>query len=74
MCAESVTQLLAQYGEVVMVRVCARGNSSKLPSWLGKAVDAINLNVGHGEYALVEFASEDDCVQCVDKTKNPDNW
>eukprot|EP00775_Hariotina_reticulata_P003902 gene3902-4156_t len=71
---ESVTQLLSQYGEVVMVRICARGNSSKLPSWLGKAVDAINLNVGHGEYALVEFSSEDDCVQCVDKTKNPDNW
>lgn len=72
--AESVTQLLSQYGQVQLVRICARGNTSKLPGWLGKAVEAANLNVGHGEYALVEFGSEDECVACVTKTRNPDNW
>jgi hypothetical protein len=72
--AESVTQLLTQYGKVVMVRICSRGNTSKLPAWLAKAVDAINVTMAPGEFALVEFGSEDDCVACVTKTKNPDNW
>jgi hypothetical protein len=72
--AESVTQLFAQYGQVAMVRICSRGSTGKLPSWLNKAVEAINMGVGNGEFALVEFASEDECVHCVTKTKNPDNW
>lgn len=72
--AESVTQLFAQYGQVAMVRICSRGSTGKLPSWLNKAVEAINMGVGNGEFALVEFASEDECVYCVTKTKNPDNW
>eukprot|EP00878_Enallax_costatus_P000770 GHUV01000888.1.p1 GENE.GHUV01000888.1~~GHUV01000888.1.p1 ORF type:complete len:994 (+),score=425.46 GHUV01000888.1:1363-4344(+) len=71
---ESVTQLLSQYGEVVMVRICSRGNTNKLPAWLGKAVDAINMTMAPGEFALVEFGSEDDCVTCINKTRNPDNW
>ncbi|WIA36582.1 hypothetical protein OEZ86_007872 [Tetradesmus obliquus] len=71
---ESVTQLLAQYGRVVMVRICSRGNTSKLPAWLAKAVESINVTMAPGEFALVEFGSEEDCVACVTKTKNPDNW
>jgi hypothetical protein len=69
-----VTQLFAQYGEIVMVRICSRGSTGKLPAWLNKAVEAINMGVGHGEFALVEFGSEEECVHCVAKTKNPDNW
>lgn len=72
--AESVTQLFAQYGDVVMVRICSRGSTGKLPSWLNKAVESINMGMGHGEFALVEFGNEDECVHCVTKTKNPDNW
>lgn len=72
--AESVTQLFVQYGSVAMVRICSRGSTGKLPSWLNKAVEAINMGVGNGEFALVEFATEDECVHCVTKTKNPDNW
>lgn len=72
--SESVTQLLAQYGRVVMVRICSRGNTSKLPAWLAKAVESINVTMAPGEFALVEFGSEEDCVACVTKTKNPDNW
>lgn len=73
-CAESVTQLFAKYGDVVMVRICSRGGTGKLPSWLNKAVEDINMGVGHGEFALIEFGTEDDCVACVTKTKNLDNW
>jgi hypothetical protein len=72
--AESVTQLFKQYGEVAMVRICSRGSTGKLPAWLNKAVEAINMGAGHGEFALVEFNTEDECVHCVIKTKNPDNW
>lgn len=57
-----------------MVRICSRGNTSKLPAWLAKAVDAINMTMAAGEFALVEFGSEEDCVTCVNKTRNPDNW
>jgi hypothetical protein len=73
-CAESVTQLFAKYGDVVMVRICSRGGTGKLPSWLNKAVEDINMGVGHGEFALIEFGTEDECVACVTKTKNLDNW
>lgn len=72
--AESVTQLFAQYGEVVMVRICSRGSTGKLPAWLNKAVEAINISWGQGEFALIEFGTEEECVHCVVKTKNPDNW
>lgn len=71
---ESVTQLFAKYGDVVMVRICSRGGTGKLPSWLNKAVEDINMGVGHGEFALIEFGTEDECVACVTKTKNLDNW
>lgn len=69
-----MTQLFAKYGDVVMVRICSRGGTGKLPSWLNKAVEDINMGVGHGEFALIEFGTEDDCVACVTKTKNLDNW
>lgn len=72
--AESVTQLLSQYGEVAMVRICSRGSTNKLPGWLSKAVDAINMTMAPGEFALVEYGSEDDCIECINRTKNPDNW
>lgn len=57
-----------------MVRICSRGNTNKLPGWLNKAVDAINMTMAPGEFALVEFNSEDECVACITKTRNPDNW
>ncbi|KAF8065578.1 LARP6B [Scenedesmus sp. PABB004] len=71
---ESVTALLAAYGAVAMVRICTPGNTSKLPAWLAKAVEAIAQTMAPGEFALAEYGSEDDCVACVAKTRNPDNW
>jgi hypothetical protein len=71
---ESATQLFSQYGQVIMVRICSRGSTGKLPAWLNTAVEAINLSLGHAEFALVEFATEEECIHCVAKTKNPDNW
>lgn len=32
------------------------------------------MGLGHGEFALVEFATEEECAACVTRTKNLDNW
>ena len=71
-CAESVTQLFAKHGEVRMVRICAQGSKHKLPAWLTTAV--AKMVVGSQQYALVEFAAEEDAVKAVAAYKDLDNW
>ena len=71
--AESVTQMFVRFGEVRMVRICTRAsNSTKLPSWLNTAVQALNCN--SPQFALVEFGTEEEANKAFDAFKEVDNW
>lgn len=55
-----------------MVRICAKGTSDKLPTWLSSAVK--ERSWGDRQYALVEFGTEAQAAKAVDGFNNPDNW